>query len=729
MSLMEMSFSGAILVLVILAVRVVLKNRLPKITFTALWILVLFRLLVPFSIPFSWSVYAFLPDVDVVIEQVQHFAQGVYENIVYGEAGYERYTGEGDEEDFSETSLRQMDNAVRSTGEAGLAWKQESALNQSQVTEQNPDASVSTGIAMPTNSYPSIWNIIWAAGVLLCTACFTWIYLRCYREFQMSLPINNGMLGNWYRTHPLKRKLSVRQSDQIDSPLSYGIWHPVILLPKSTKWEDGFQLRYVLEHEYVHIQHFDAALKLLMAAAVCIHWFNPMVWLMYIFFNRDLELYCDETVIRRFGEEEKSAYAMTLIEMEEEKSGLVLLGNNFSKNAIEERIRAIMKIKRTTLLDLGMAVILICGISVLFATSCKAYGDTKETSEAEKSSAASVQAYITAKENASENADISISVKEVSTRSTVVYTEEEIKKLKTELRKREKELDELIQAKEAQLSAYDDTSSVVQEIEQLKEERVSLRDVEDDLEWYDFVEEHYKEYGVHYDLPENRLYCVNTPIRYFYDEKNGGVLWADNEGQEVLEVIYDRKGNILSLSGGPAESDEEVDVFFTDEAAEAVQETSEAVKSRAGEATEVTASIEEAREESRDINIAYAIANSKEFMEYKKFGISYDKKTGYLMYDGKTIGYFMDETKPGVYTRFVDATGESGITVVRDSGKIVRIVSFPFDEITSTAETSEAAYESGDEVESSVPEEYAKFGMTSDKKTNSWMYQGERNYE
>lgn len=100
MSLMEMSFSGAILVLVILAVRVVLKNRLPKITFTALWILVLFRLLVPFSIPFSWSVYAFLPDVDVVMEQVQHFAQGVYENIVYGEAGYERYTGEGDEEDF-----------------------------------------------------------------------------------------------------------------------------------------------------------------------------------------------------------------------------------------------------------------------------------------------------------------------------------------------------------------------------------------------------------------------------------------------------------------------------------------------------------------------------------------------------------------------------------------------------------------------------------------------------
>lgn len=731
MSLMEMSFYGAVLILIILAVRAGLKNRLPKITFIVLWMLALLRLLVPFSISSAWSVYTYLPDADSVTEYAQRLAQAA--------------DGKDDGE----------------RGMVGLTQDQTRIPDQGILTEPNPDtaaissrtwdkggaASEKTSIAEPTAHRLSIWNIIWAAGFVLCTAYFTWIYFRCCREFQMSLPINNGMLRNWYSTHPLKRKLSVRQSDQIDSPLSYGICRPVILLPKSTKWEEGFQLRYVLEHEYVHIRHFDAAIKIFMAAALCIHWFNPMVWLMYIFFNRDLELYCDETVIRRFGEEEKSAYAMTLIEMEEEKGRVIFLGNNFSKNAIEERIRAVMKIKKISLLDLGTAVILIGGITLLFATSCKAYEEAETTRTAE------AQEYTGLEEYTKENSSTGISVEEVPDRSAVVYNKEEIKKLKTEVQKREKELDELIQAKEAEQSASDfDMDALVQEIGQLKEERVSLQDVKDDLEWYDFVEEHYKEYGISYHFPENRLYSVNTPIRYFYDEKNGGVLWADNEGEVVLEVVYDKQGKILCLSGGPAESDEAVDTFFTDAAADAVHKAGKAAKSRA---REVTAVVEDAAKDS--VNIPYAISKSKEFSEYKKFGISYDKTTGDLIYKGKTIGYFMDETAPGVYTRFVDGSGTLGITVVRDSGKITRIVSFPFDEksvsngiasedidygkeaeaaameseeieytneIVSEAAAGDAAYDSGDDVESSISKEYEGFGLTWDKRTNQWMYWG-----
>lgn len=770
MGLMEMSFYGAVLILIILAVRAGLKNRLPKITFIVLWMLALLRLLVPFSISSAWSVYTYLPDADSVTEYAQRLAQ----------AADGKDAGEGDMEGLTQDQTRIPDQGILTEPNP------DTAAISSRTWDKGGAASEKTSIAEPTAHRLSIWNIIWAAGFVLCTAYFTWIYFRCCREFQMSLPINNGMLRNWYGTHPLKRKLSVRQSDQIDSPLSYGICRPVILLPKSTKWEDGFQLRYVLEHEYVHIRHFDAAIKIFMTAALCIHWFNPMVWLMYIFFNRDLELYCDETVIRRFGEEEKSAYAMTLIEMEEEKGRVIFLGNNFSKNAIEERIRAVMKIKKISLLDLGTAVILIGGITLLFATSCKAY------EEAETIRTAEVQEYTGLEEYTKENSSTGISVEEVPDRSAVVYNEEEIKKLKTEVQEREKELGELIQAKEAEFSVLNDISSVirgaekkkdvqvsqeaveseqiiqekgkkqsasdsdtdalVQEIEQLKEERVSLQDVKDDLEWYDFVEEHYKEYGISYHFPENRLYSVNTPIRYFYDEKNGGVLWADNEGEVVLEVVYDKQGKILCLSGGPAESDEAVDTFFTDAAADAVHEAGKAAKSRA---REVTAVVEDAAKDS--VNIPYAISKSKEFSEYKKFGISYDKTAGDLMYEGKTIGYFMDETAPGVYTRFVDGSGALGITVVRDSGKITRIVSFPFDEksvsngiasedidygkeaeaaameseeieytneIVSEAAAGDTAYDSGDDVESSISKEYEGFGLTWDKKTNQWMYWG-----
>lgn len=353
MSLMEMSFSGAVLIVVILAVRAVLKGRLPKRTFVALWIAALFRLLLPFSLPSAWSAYTFSAN---AAAELQNLIPGM-ENVFTGKmTGNELYSN------ASDPSLQQNTAAMEKQGQLSSFFKDTSGEMPS-VTEQ-PSEKI------------SVWKMIWAAGFLLCLTFFGWIYCRCCREFRMSLPVEKGILGNWQETHPLWRKLSIRRSDQIASPISYGVCRPVILLSKTVQCGDRFRLRYVLEHEYVHIQHFDAAVKLLMAAALCVHWFNPFVYLMYIFFNRDLELACDETVVRRFGEEEKSAYAMALIEMEEEKSGLLPLGNSFSKNAIEERIRAIMKMKKISPLANGLSVVLVCGIVLLSATSCGSHGES-----------------------------------------------------------------------------------------------------------------------------------------------------------------------------------------------------------------------------------------------------------------------------------------------------------------------------------------------------------------
>ncbi|WP_440286894.1 M56 family metallopeptidase [Eshraghiella crossota] len=97
-----------------------------------------------------------------------------------------------------------------------------------------------------------------------------------------------------------------------------------------------------------------------------------MVWVMYILFNRDLELACDECVIHRFGNNSKSTYANTLISMEEQKSGFMPLCNNFSKNAIEERITAIMKTKKTTIVMLVASAIVIIGVTGIFAISSNA---------------------------------------------------------------------------------------------------------------------------------------------------------------------------------------------------------------------------------------------------------------------------------------------------------------------------------------------------------------------
>ena len=113
-------------------------------------------------------------------------------------------------------------------------------------------------------------------------------------------------------------------------------------------------------------------MKLIATLALCIHWFNPLVWVMYILFNRDIELACDESVVRRLGEKSKSAYALMLIHMEAEKSGILPLCNNFSKNAIEERITAIMNTKRATPAALIFSCLTVLVAASMFATSAMA---------------------------------------------------------------------------------------------------------------------------------------------------------------------------------------------------------------------------------------------------------------------------------------------------------------------------------------------------------------------
>ena len=102
---------------------------------------------------------------------------------------------------------------------------------------------------------------------------------------------------------------------------------------------------------------------------------------MYILANRDIELSCDEAVVRLFGENTKAAYARTLISMEETRSGFAPLCSNFSKNAIEERITAIMKYKKTSIFSLVLALSLIFGATTAFATSAQQEPDYRMTDE------------------------------------------------------------------------------------------------------------------------------------------------------------------------------------------------------------------------------------------------------------------------------------------------------------------------------------------------------------
>ena len=354
MNLLNMSFSGAVLIIVIIIIRAAIINKLSKKTFLVLWGIVLLRLLVPFSIPSTLSVYS-LTNLNI--------AESEFRNIVneseIGNIVLNAHEDNNVEKDFLTTDIE--------SDKTDMFHKNEKGGKE----ELEPRHEITGYSTNKSNNIPfiSICFFVWFIGMLLCTAFFVISYLHCKFKFNTSIPVQNDFAEQWLETHKLRRSISIRQSDRISSPLTYGVLHPVILMPKNTDWKNINQLQYIFLHEYIHICHYDIVIKFISTIALCIHWFNPFVWLMYILFNRDIELACDESVVHRFGEKSKSIYASMLVNMEVKKSGLMPFSNNFSKNAIEERIRAIMKIKKISLFTILISVLLISFVTTVFATS------------------------------------------------------------------------------------------------------------------------------------------------------------------------------------------------------------------------------------------------------------------------------------------------------------------------------------------------------------------------
>ncbi|MDD6045894.1 MAG: M56 family metallopeptidase [bacterium] len=321
MNIIQMSASASILIVVTVIIRAVALHKLPHRTFLALWGIAALRLVVPFHIPFKFNFYTAL-------------------NLLQSQ------------------SVQDMNVHILGGETALSANKEISYLSKAEemVLTEYSDSAVQTIV------------IIWLLGMLICALFFLVTYVRCHREFSASLPVESGAAA--WRPFPLRRQVQIRQTDRIDIPLTYGVFRPVILFPKEVDWKDD-KSRYALTHEYVHIRYWDALAKFMFAMTVCIHWFNPLVWFMYFMANRDIELSCDEAVVKILGVNSKADYALTLIAFAEVKEQRFPIANYFCRSAIEERIFSIMKMKirKTSFHAVVIAILLVISVGVAFVTS------------------------------------------------------------------------------------------------------------------------------------------------------------------------------------------------------------------------------------------------------------------------------------------------------------------------------------------------------------------------
>ena len=326
-SVLQMSFQAAMLIIAIANVRALALNKLPKTTFLLLWGVVLCRLLIPFSIPSQFS----LPSMVLRGGYALPLSTAAPQSVIS--------TGKID------TTLQETVNAV-----AQPIHAQQSS--------------------MPLEMNASSWTIIWLIGMVVAIALFALSHIKSMRVLRCALPIKNTpFITDWLNHRHGKRRIRILYSDQILTPVTIGVFKPHIILTKTLNLSDTTMLSCVLAHEHCHIKRFDMIWKALMVSALCVHWFNPLVWLMFIMVNRDLELTCDEQVIRQMGMSNKKEYAYALINMAQQRERLSPLYIGFSKNAIEERITAIMKIKKTTVSGILAACLLFISITVVLATS------------------------------------------------------------------------------------------------------------------------------------------------------------------------------------------------------------------------------------------------------------------------------------------------------------------------------------------------------------------------
>ena len=206
-------------------------------------------------------------------------------------------------------------------------------------------------------------------GTAVCSLLFLILVIRQKRILDTALPASmTRELHNLLIRQKLKKPVRVYTSDRISSPISYGVLQPRIVLPAGREIH-GDDLQYVIAHECVHIKRMDALKKLLLMLVICLHWFNPLVWLMAAAIKRELELSCDQKVLAICGIKARTAYANALLSLEAGKRFGGILMNHFSRNPLETRIRSIMSVKKPAIFGVLSSVLVYGLCSVALAAS------------------------------------------------------------------------------------------------------------------------------------------------------------------------------------------------------------------------------------------------------------------------------------------------------------------------------------------------------------------------
>lgn len=215
-------------------------------------------------------------------------------------------------------------------------------------------------------------GFIYPLGAIFLTLVFALEYAKVCILLREAIPVSvftdiGRSVGKCRKD--LTKRVSIVVTDRIKTPMTYGLLHPRIVLPKWMDWKNEDMLSYVFRHEMIHIKCMDNLWKLLALLAFCLHWFNPLVLVLYFLLNKDMEMACDECVISAMDEKERQKYAMTLVILAEKCAFSPKICSGFGRSAVSERIKEIMNYKKMTKIGSFCAALVLLGGTAVFVSA------------------------------------------------------------------------------------------------------------------------------------------------------------------------------------------------------------------------------------------------------------------------------------------------------------------------------------------------------------------------
>lgn len=208
----------------------------------------------------------------------------------------------------------------------------------------------STNVETMQDTLLTIMSVVWIVGVILMLGYMAWSYLKIYIKIREKVNYRDNI---WL-------------CDHISSPFVLGFFKPKIFLFSGLTEKES---EYVIAHEQAHIKRLDNFFKPLGFILLSIYWVNPFCWLAYILFVRDIELACDEKVIKTLDKTGRSAYSKALLACSLNSYGINACPLAFGADNVKHRIKSILKYKRNRINVTIFALIACLSVVALFMTN------------------------------------------------------------------------------------------------------------------------------------------------------------------------------------------------------------------------------------------------------------------------------------------------------------------------------------------------------------------------